>query len=56
MMPDKRTINTRYMPTLGNGYIGTTVYSDSIFLNGLYSGEGGEPIITWRDSNLSCLI
>lgn len=42
MMPDKRTINTRYMPTLGNGYIGTTVYSDSIFLNGLYSGEGAE--------------
>lgn len=39
-LPDGRTINLRYMPTLGNGYIGTTVYSDAIHLNGLYNGVG----------------
>lgn len=37
---DRKTINTRYMPTLGNGYIGTTVYSDTMYLNGVFNGEG----------------
>ena len=36
------TINHRYMPTLGNGHIGATVYHPWIYLNGLYNGEGGE--------------
>ena len=36
-----RTINDRYMPVLANGHIGVTVYNDSLFLNGLYSGAGG---------------
>ena len=36
------TINRRYMPVLANGHIGVTVYDDKIFLNGLYSGSGGE--------------
>lgn len=35
-------INLRYMPTLGNGHLGTTVFSDAIYLNGLYNGAGGE--------------
>lgn len=38
---DGATINTRYMPTLGNGYLGLTVYDDSLFVNGIYSGSGG---------------
>ncbi len=40
-MPDKQTINTRYMPTLSNGNIGVTVYDNKMYLNGLYSGTGG---------------
>jgi hypothetical protein len=39
--PDGVTINTRYMPTLGNGYLGLTVYDNSLFVNGIYSGTGG---------------
>jgi len=41
MNPDGATVNTRYMPTLGNGYLGLTVYDDSMFINGVYSGTGG---------------
>jgi len=33
-------INTRYMPTIGNGYIGATIYDDALFLNGVYDGTG----------------
>ena len=40
-MPDKVTINTRYMPTLGNGNLAVTVYDNVMYLNGLYNGEGG---------------
>jgi len=29
------------MPTIGNGYIGATIYDDAIFLNGVYEGAGG---------------
>ncbi|ESN97174.1 hypothetical protein HELRODRAFT_193290 [Helobdella robusta] len=42
LMADKATINKRYMPTLGNGYIGTTVYSDKMYLNGLFNGAGSQ--------------
>jgi len=35
-------VNTRYMPSIGNGYIGATIYDDSIFLNGVYAGSGGQ--------------
>lgn len=41
MWPNK-SINLRYMPTLGNGFLGTTVYSDKIYLNGLFSGKGSD--------------
>ena len=35
------TINHRYMPTLGNGHIGATVYYPWLYLNGLFNGQGG---------------
>ena len=28
------------MPTLSNGHIGVTVYSDALYINGLFNGEG----------------
>ncbi|ELU02128.1 hypothetical protein CAPTEDRAFT_222476 [Capitella teleta] len=34
-----KSVNTRYMPTISNGHIATTVYGDSIYMEGLYSGE-----------------
>ncbi|XP_019643989.1 PREDICTED: acid trehalase-like protein 1 [Branchiostoma belcheri] len=34
------TLNTRLMASVGNGHLATTVYSDTIFVNGLYSGDG----------------
>ena len=30
------------MATVGNGHIATVVYSDTIYMNGLYNGERGE--------------
>ncbi|KAH8266659.1 hypothetical protein KR018_007971, partial [Drosophila ironensis] len=30
-----------FMPTLGNGHLGYTVYGDAIFMNGVYNGPGG---------------
>jgi len=30
------------MPTIGNGYLGATIYDDAIFLNGLFEGSGGQ--------------
>lgn len=35
-------VNTRYMPSIGNGYIGATIYDNSIFLNGVYAGSGAD--------------
>jgi len=35
-------VNTRYMPTIGNGYLGATIYDDALFLDGVYSGTGCE--------------
>ena len=35
-------INSRYMPTLGNGHISVTVYNEALHLNGLYNGAGGK--------------
>ena len=37
---DPSQINTRYMPTLGNGYLGATAYDSKMYLNGLYNGAG----------------
>ena len=41
-MSDRETINFRYMPTLANGHIGFTPFDESIYMNGLFNGEGGE--------------
>ncbi len=41
MFSQNDTINHRYMPVLGNGHIGATVYHPYIYLNGLFNGEGG---------------
>ncbi|XP_055917587.1 protein-glucosylgalactosylhydroxylysine glucosidase isoform X2 [Eupeodes corollae] len=30
-----------FMPTLGNGHLGFTIFGDSIFVNGVYNGKGG---------------
>jgi len=29
------------MPTIGNGYLGATIYDDAVYLNGVYEGTGG---------------
>ena len=29
------------LPTVGNGYLATVVYSDTIYVNGIYNGRGG---------------
>lgn len=33
-------VNDRYMPTLASGLIGVSVYSENLFVNGLYNGKG----------------
>lgn len=33
-------VHKRHMPTLGNGHIGLTVFDDSMYLEGLYTGSG----------------
>jgi hypothetical protein len=55
MNGDGATINTRYMPTLGNGYLGLTVFDDGLFLNGLYSGTGGTSYNIVADTRRKCL-
>lgn len=30
------------MPCLSNGHVGFTVFGDSIYVNGVYNGEGGD--------------
>ncbi|CAL8123676.1 unnamed protein product [Orchesella dallaii] len=32
----------RYMASVGNGHVATTVYTDTVYMNGLYNGERGE--------------
>ncbi|CAG0885595.1 unnamed protein product [Darwinula stevensoni] len=34
-------IQTRLMPTLGNGFIATTVFSDALYMDDLFNGVGG---------------
>ena len=45
MTPGEKTVNERYMPTLGNGHIATTVFSDGIYMDGFYSGVGREHLV-----------
>ena len=30
----------RFWPTVGNGHVATVAYSDTVFMNGLYNGNG----------------
>lgn len=32
----------RFMPSIGNGHIATNVFSDTVYMNGLYNGRKGE--------------
>ncbi|KAI8428264.1 hypothetical protein MSG28_002481 [Choristoneura fumiferana] len=32
----------RFMPSIGNGHIATNIFSDTVYLNGLYNGRKGE--------------
>jgi hypothetical protein len=38
---DDNTINTRLMPYVGNGHLASTIFDDSIYVNGLYNGQRG---------------
>lgn len=29
------------MPSIGNGHIATNIFSDTVYMNGLYNGRGG---------------
>lgn len=48
-LPEKKKggINLRYMPTIANGHVGTTVYSKEMFLNGLFNGKGSTYFVTF---------
>jgi len=41
------------MPTIGNGYIGATIYDDAIFLNGIYAGTGGLHIVCYLANSVA---
>ncbi|CAB3230488.1 unnamed protein product [Arctia plantaginis] len=33
--------NDKFMPSIGNGHIATNIFSDTVYINGLYSGPAG---------------
>nr|XP_049691823.1 protein-glucosylgalactosylhydroxylysine glucosidase [Helicoverpa armigera] len=33
--------NDKYMPSIGNGHIATNIFSDTVYMNGLYNGQAG---------------
>ncbi len=39
------SLDFRLLPYIGNGHVATVVYSDVIYMNGLYNGENGLYII-----------
>ncbi|XP_067686916.1 uncharacterized protein [Haliotis asinina] len=41
MTPGSNMIDFRYMASVANGHLGTVVYSDTIYVNGLYNGPFG---------------
>ncbi|KAK6182582.1 hypothetical protein SNE40_010234 [Patella caerulea] len=41
MKPSTSEIDYRFMASVGNGHIATVVYSDTIYMNGLYNGPSG---------------
>ncbi|CAF2890823.1 unnamed protein product [Rotaria sp. Silwood2] len=38
-------LDFRILPYIGNGHIATVVYSDFIYMSGLYNGENGRKIV-----------
>ena len=38
-LADGETIDTSQMPYVGNGHIATTIYNESMHMNGIYTGE-----------------
>ncbi|XP_012159096.1 protein-glucosylgalactosylhydroxylysine glucosidase [Ceratitis capitata] len=38
---EKLPTDLNFMPTLGNGHLGYTIFGDAIFMNGVYNGVGG---------------
>ena len=41
------SIDYRYMPFVGNGHLATTIYSDAIYVNGVFNGRLGKTIFTY---------
>jgi len=46
--------NPKLFPSVGNGHLATTVYRDAVFVNGIYSGETGAILITFK-YNVNCV-
>ena len=34
-------LDFRIMPYIGNGHVATVIFSDLVFMNGIYNGENG---------------
>ncbi|XP_064597126.1 uncharacterized protein LOC135463672 [Liolophura sinensis] len=41
MVAGSQSVDTRYMPSVGNGHIATVLYSSSVYMNGLFNGYKG---------------
>ncbi|XP_054742489.1 protein-glucosylgalactosylhydroxylysine glucosidase [Anastrepha obliqua] len=56
---EKLPADLNFMPTLGNGHLGYTVFGDAIFMNGIYNGEGGNSrrarIPNWLNLNVATI-
>ena len=42
LLDDTDEIDTRLLPAVGNGHLATNVYSDALFVNGLFNGVTGD--------------
>ena len=41
-MNEDGTLNDRLLPSVGNGHLATNVWTDTLFLNGVYNGYKGD--------------
>lgn len=59
MLFNRLPTNPRFMPSIGNGHLATTVFSDTVYMNGLYNGLNGRShrarIPNWANIRLSSL-
>ena len=46
------TLNDRLLPSVGNGHLATNVWTDTLFLNGVYNGYKGD---SYRETSLLLL-